>query len=114
MLQSGGIKVFCANTKAQALEIFEAHSSRILLVLLDVVMPDSTPDQISAGLAKIRGDVQILLTSGFSHSTRWPAVDGRTIVGFLPKPYTRDQLLEAVATACPPIVRDLAEDSAAC
>ena len=112
MLQSGGVKVYSAQTEAEAVDEFERHAERIRLVILDVVMPDTTAGQIAARLEHIQGDVQILLTSGYSDSRLRPEIDGRTIVGFLPKPYTRDELLEAVADVCPAIVHDLAEDSA--
>jgi CheY-like chemotaxis protein len=112
MLQSGGVKVYCAQTEAEAVDQFGRHAERIRLVILDVVMPDTTAGQIAARLEHIHGDVQILLTSGYSDSRLRPEIDARTIVGFLPKPYTRDELLEAVAEACPAIVHDLAEDAA--
>ncbi|MEZ5366700.1 MAG: hypothetical protein R2748_31260 [Bryobacterales bacterium] len=60
----------------------------------------------------MRDDVPILLASGYSDSNLRPALDGRTFVGFIAKPYNRDELLEAVAQACPSIVNDLAKGSA--
>ena len=113
MLQSGGVKVFCAQSQAEAAAKLERNADQIRLVILDVVMPDASAAAIVSRLLEIRGDIQILLTSGYSDPTLRPPIDGRTIVGFLPKPYTRDELLEAIALACPAIVRDLAEDSAA-
>ena len=63
-------------------------------------MPGATPAWISARLREVRENVRILLTSGFSESSLRPALDGSTFVGFIPKPYDRSRLLEAVYAAC--------------
>ena len=112
MLQSGGVKVYCAQSEDEAAKKLALHSDQVRLVVLDVVMPDVTAAAIVARLKLVRPDIQVLLTSGYSDPSLRPPIDGHTIVGFLPKPYTRDQLLEAIALLCPAIVQDVAEDSA--
>ncbi|MCB1022349.1 MAG: PAS domain S-box protein [Acidobacteria bacterium] len=112
MLQSGGLQVHAAQSADEAVALFSQGPERVRLVILDVVMPDAAPANVAARLRELRDDVQILLASGYSDSDLRPAIDGRTFVGFIAKPYNRDELLEAVARACPSIVNDLAKGSA--
>ena len=111
MLQSGGLRVFCARSEAEAVAIFEKHADLIRLVILDVVMPDATAARVAAKLHAIR-HVRILLVSGYSSSAARPSIDGRTFVGFLPKPYTRARLLAAVESMAPEAMPDAEEDAA--
>ena len=111
MLKSGGLRVFCAQTEEEAAEVFERNADRIRLVLLDVVMPNTTPAMIAERLGAI-GEVRVLLASGFSESSLRPPIDNRTFLGFVPKPYNRARLLEAVAAACPSLVHDESQDAA--
>jgi len=106
MLRSCGLWVVCAQDEAEAVRAFAERSDSIQLVLLDVVMPDTTPARLGRRLLAIRSDVRILLSSGFAESGRCPPIDGHTFVGFVRKPYDRTQLLQAVAEACPEMFPD--------
>ncbi len=111
MLQSCGLKVFCAQSELEAEACFRLHALEIGLVLLDVVMPATTPMRIADNLNAIQ-PVRILLTSGFSETGERPAIDNRTFVGFIPKPYDRAQLLEAVGAVAPSIIPERSGDAA--
>ena len=112
MLQSGGLRVYCAQSESEALAIYRQRSREIKLVILDVVMPDTNPQRVAVGLREIRSDVRILLASGFSESDLRPDVDGKSFHGFVPKPYDRAQLLDAAIAACPSLLPELSGDAA--
>ena len=99
MLVRVGFRVLTAQNGEEALEIFEQHLAEIDGVVLDVVMPGIDGIETFRQLRRIRPDLPIVLSSGYSRS-RVPGEllsSGRAT--FLGKPYTLAQLDSAVLGA---------------
>ena len=64
------------------------------MVLLDVSLPDRAGTDLIPELRSLVPDARVVLTSGRAEED----VPGHGADGFLPKPFSRDQLLAAVRT----------------
>ena len=96
-LMRAGHHVLMAADGDQALRIAAAHDGRIDLLFSDVVMPGLRGSSLAEMLRALRPDLRVLLTSGYTQDDvgRRGIVLGRD--GFLPKPYTPQGLVRAVA-----------------
>lgn len=94
MLESEGYRVLSASSGDAGLALFASLSSEISVVLLDMVLPKMGGGEIFARLKKLDPAVKVVITSGFSDSAK---IEGT--VGFLKKPYRKDDLLNAIALA---------------
>jgi two-component system cell cycle sensor histidine kinase/response regulator CckA len=95
ILQQHGYVTLTASKPSEAREIFEAHGGLIELLVTDVVMPESRGTELATQLRALRPDLRVLYTSGYvPNSGELPAG-----AAFLAKPFIREQLLAAVATA---------------
>lgn len=92
MLESEGYRVLSASSGDAGLALFASLSSEISVVLLDMVLPKMGGGEIFARLKKLDPAVKVVITSGFSDCAR---IEGA--VGFLKKPYRKDDLLNAIA-----------------
>jgi two-component system, cell cycle sensor histidine kinase and response regulator CckA len=81
---------------ASALGMFREHPGEISLVLLDLTMPVMSGEETLAELIAIRPDVCVLLSSGFSEMEALRRFAGKSLAGFIQKPYTAVQLAERV------------------
>jgi PAS domain S-box-containing protein len=93
ILEHAGYQVLEAADGQEGLTIFERHRDAIALVLLDLTMPGMSGPETFAAIRE-RGDVPIVLTSGFS--ARHDAIIERASA-FLQKPYTADDLERMLA-----------------
>ncbi|MGE0440964.1 MAG: ATP-binding protein [Gemmatimonadales bacterium] len=96
ILRSGGYEVVEHEDPRVALTQLTAADDRIDLILSDIVMPGMSGPAFARELARDRSDIPILFMSGYNpeHTLENPADMG---YGFLAKPFTREQLLRAVA-----------------
>ena len=99
MLRHAGYRVLAAADGEEAFDLFRRHSREIDLVLLDVVMPRRGGLETAALIRREAPDLPILFMSGYSETlNREDARPGEDF-RFLPKPHSRDELLQAVRTA---------------
>jgi len=96
MLEAFGFDTLVAADGQQALEIFRAEESRVTLVLLDQSMPIMDGLTVFNELRLIRGDIKVLLASGYSQQEVSARFKGLDLNGFIQKPYTVKALSEAV------------------
>ncbi len=92
ILRALGYHIIPANSGQQAVALFERQKDRIDGVLLDMIMPDMGGRQVLEQLKKIRPDISVILSSGYSlnglgEDARQTAGDG-----FIQKPYQIDKL----------------------
>ncbi len=90
--------VLAADTPHRALDLAKEHSADIALVITDVVMPEMTGWELSQRLRDVRPSIRTLYVSGYTDDVL--ADDDRFAEGinFLQKPFTPQQLAEAVRT----------------
>lgn len=96
LLAEEGYKVIIAHDGFEALKIYKSAVRQIALVILDFFLPVMDGDAVFDELRAINPKVNVVLSSGFAEQLKIAAMLGRGLRGFMPKPYTRDKLLEQV------------------
>ena len=97
MLEAGGFSVLTASNGREAIETFGRAAEDIDCVILDVTMPELDGLAILEQLRRIRRDVRIILSSGFTEEEIASRFAGEGPAGFLKKPYDSAQLTDKVA-----------------
>jgi len=87
LLEELGYNVLTAEDGAAALKIFDAHHSRIDLVLLDIIMPDMSGEEVYTRMKRIDPDVRVLLSSGYSIDWKARKMIEEGCRGFIQKPF---------------------------
>lgn len=82
-----GFRVLLASDGAEGVEVFRAHHQDVCAVLLDVTMPRMGGEAAFAEMRRIRGDVRVLLTSGYSEQEATARFAGHGLAGFVEKPF---------------------------
>ena len=95
-LETYGYKVLEAPDAFQALEIAERHKQEVRLLITDVVMPGMGGRALADRLISIRPGIRVLYISGYTDDANIDQGVLQSVVGFLPKPYTRDALASKV------------------
>ncbi|HOV86801.1 MAG TPA: PAS domain S-box protein [Syntrophobacteraceae bacterium] len=98
MLESLGYEVSVRYTSMGALEFFRDHSESFDAVITDQTMPHMTGIQLAREILKIRGDVPVILCTGFSEIIDEETAQHYGIKAFLMKPVAMQQLAEVVRT----------------
>lgn len=92
MLEELGFEAVVAASGEEALALFRREGDSIGIVLLDQVMPGMDGVTVFKELHRIRPDIKVLLASGFSQQEVSDRFRGLGLDGFLPKPYTLNNL----------------------
>ncbi len=96
MLAKEGYRVVITHDGFEALKIYEKMGKQIGLVILDYFLPVIDGDAVFEELRSINPKVNVVLSSGFAEQTKIASMLGQGLRGFIPKPYSRDKLLEQV------------------
>ncbi|MDD9939745.1 MAG: response regulator [Myxococcales bacterium] len=97
MLEGLGYHVDVFADGAAAVDCYSRGVGAIDLVVLDIIMPRMTGLEVARRLREVHSGVRILFVSGYPE-TDAHAPPGFNDTPFLQKPFTRDQLAEAVAS----------------
>ncbi len=102
MLECGDYNVLIAHSAESAIRMVERDDLAIDLMLIDVLMPEITGPDLAERIQAIRPHQKVLFMSGCTESevVRVKVLD--RALGFLPKPFTSDGLLERVQTILDP------------
>jgi len=96
ILAEEGYKVIVARDGFEALKIFQQIHREIGLIILDFFLPVMDGDAVFEELKAINPGVDVVLSSGFAEQNKIGAMLAQGLRGFIPKPYTREKLLEQV------------------
>ena len=96
MLADEGYKVILAKDGIEALKIYQKIGPHIGLVVLDFFLPIMEGDAVFDELRALNPDVNVVLSSGFAEQSKIGAMLAQGLRGFIPKPYTREKLLQQV------------------
>lgn len=96
MLAEEGYKVIVARDGFEALQIYQKVGKQIGLVILDFFLPVMDGDAVFDELRTINPSINVVLSSGFAEQDKVSAMLAQGLRGFIPKPYTREKLLEQV------------------
>jgi DNA-binding NtrC family response regulator len=96
MLTSMGYLAVACSGGQEALKLMQSRNDEIAFVLLDITMPDMSGHEVIREIARLHPDTDVILTSGFSERMMMESRDNPCYRGFLKKPYSMDELREAV------------------
>jgi len=95
-----GCQVTVSRDGREAIETYRRLKESIDLVILDLIMPEMNGTEVMKVLRTIRPDVKVLVSSGYVQEAQEVLKAGA--IGFVPKPFTMEDLRLALATAlCP-------------
>ncbi len=92
-------RIVTAENGIEALRLFERDPHAFDLVLLDLTMPRMNGADCYRRMSEINPAVRVLISSGYSLDEGGKSLITHGPVGFLPKPYSVDQLIKAVSVA---------------
>ena len=96
-LERYGYTVLLAESAPAAINLLKSHTTGdIALVVLDLSMPHMSGEEALPELRKIRAEVKVLVSSGYSESETMALFKGQRVSGFIQKPYTVAGLAEKV------------------
>ena len=80
--------VLKAENGRDAVALFARHPDQVVLVILDMHMPGMSGGVVFEELRKLKPDVKVLLTSGYSLDRQTQALLASGSCGFIQKPFT--------------------------
>jgi CheY-like chemotaxis protein len=96
MLTDEGYRVILARDGFEALRVYQQIGKHIGLVILDFFLPVMDGDAVFDELRALNPNAAVVLSSGFAEQSKLGNMLSQGLRGFIPKPYTRDKLLEQV------------------
>lgn len=97
VLQPYGYRVLQARSGVDAMEVWGRHSSRIDILLTDMVMPDDmSGPELAAKLQAEKPGLAVIFTSGYSQEMMGQVFGPRKVARFVHKPYHPRVLAQAV------------------
>ena len=99
MLQHAGFEVITARDGHEAVEVFGQRRDDVDCVVLDLAMPGLDGVETFRELRRIRSDVQVVLTSGYSESEAVHRFSGKKLAGFVQKPFRLVALMDVIKGA---------------
>ena len=98
-LERHGYTVLVADDGPAAIDILKRRPVKIDLAVLDLSMPGMSGEETLPELRKIRPEMKVLVSSGYSEAEAMTLFKGQRVSGFVKKPYTSATLAEKVKTA---------------
>lgn len=100
VLNSHGYRVLQACSGMDALEVWRRHSSRITLLVTDLVMPDGISGvELAIRLRNEKPSLKIVITSGYANDITGREFQLPANMFFIQKPYKPQSLAHAIRTA---------------
>ena len=96
-LEAFGYRVLAAEDGTEAVALFARHKGEVAVVLLDMMMPFMDGASTARALRRMEPGVRLIGSSGLAEQRKLAEVAEAGLAGFLPKPYTADQLLRTLA-----------------
>ena len=99
VLEARGYRVLLAEDGTQAVSMFRDHAADIDVVVVDLTMPGLNGDEVLRQIRRIRPTARIVLSSGYDAHRVMATLGGEGSVGFLSKPWSPQDLLQAMNAA---------------
>lgn len=96
MLEALGYNALLSKSGHEALDLFQKNIDIIDLVILDMIMTDISGSDVFDRLKKLKPDVKVLLSSGYSIDGHATDILKRGCNGFIQKPFTLEQLSKKI------------------
>ena len=99
VLERQGFTVRIATGGLEAIRLLKSEPEAVDVVLLDMTMPDMSGPVTLQELLRVRPDLRVLITSGYTADDALPKLHTGAKVGFIQKPYRPAELVAAVRHA---------------
>jgi PAS domain S-box-containing protein len=96
-LEAYGYRALTAADGTEAVALYAQHKDEIRVVLTDVMMPFMDGPATIRALQKMNPHVKVIASSGLAENVRAVEAASTAVKTFLPKPYTAEKLLNALA-----------------
>ena len=96
MLEVFGFDVLTAYSGQEAIEIFRRHTDKIILMLLDMTMPQMSGEDVFREIIHIKNDARIIISSGYNEYDIKTHFADTNLSGFIKKPYELITLKEKI------------------
>ena len=96
MLKMLGYEVISANRSLDALALFRSRHDQLYLVITDLTMPEMTGMELAAEILRIRSDIPIILSTGFTNAEIRDKAMNMGIREVMKKPFIFQELAETV------------------
>jgi CheY-like chemotaxis protein len=97
LLNERGYSAISAGSGKEAIRVYRDRRTEVVMVLLDMQMPDLDGLQVLAQLREINSDVRVIIISGYADQLTSELRNERGVVAFLAKPFSLESLLEVLA-----------------
>jgi len=87
ILETLGYKVLPASSGKEGLKVFTQYKNEIDLVILDMVMPEMSGEDVFDKIKELKSDTKTLLSSGYSLDGQAKSIMERGCEGFIQKPF---------------------------
>lgn len=95
-LKSRGYEVLTARSGEEALEIYRERGHQLDLVIMDLGMPGMGGHKALKAILEVSPDAYVLVASGYSADDQVKAALESGAVGYVAKPYKREELLATI------------------
>ncbi|HEX7454292.1 MAG TPA: response regulator [Polyangiaceae bacterium] len=102
LLEFFGFRVLQATDGRNGVEVFGQHASEVVLIILDMTMPEMNGEETFRAIRRQRSDVPVILTSGYNEIEATRRFTAKGLAGFLQKPFTPKELTQKLALALKP------------
>ena len=92
MLKALGYAVHIADSGSTAIELFSRYKDTVDLVILDMIMPGMSGSETYDSLKKIRSDIKVILSSGYSIDGLAAEIMEKGCNAFMQKPFSINEL----------------------
>lgn len=99
MLEDMGFDILTAIDGEDGVNIYRAHQTEIVAVLMDMTMPKMDGQACFRELRRINENVKVVLSSGYNEQEATSLFTGKGLAGFIQKPYSPDFLAEKLQIA---------------
>jgi len=99
ILTAFGYRALLARDGAEAVALYARSAGEISVVVLDMMMPFMDGIATAKALKRLNPSVRLIGSSGLPEKQKLAEIRETGFLSFLPKPYTADQLLQALAGA---------------
>ena len=102
LLEYFGFRVLQAVDGRHGAEEFRKHASEVVVVILDMTMPEMNGEETFREIRRVRADVPVILTSGYNEIEATRRFTAKGLAGFLQKPFTPKELTQKLSLALKP------------
>ncbi len=100
ILEEAGYTVSTLESGSEALKIIEKDSSKYMVILLDMIMPDMNGKECFKRMTDINPDIKVILASGLAPDQEVQQMLENGLCRFIAKPYRSYDLLETISAVC--------------